>query len=166
MSWKDDKYYEVNVQLFGFVLNSLVFSPPGSWDSWSPSKLVFTRNTCLCQTRQAVNTFKWDKAVILVTESFYTILRSSWPIQRQSFTKKDCELLEGTVSPDNAFYFRFCKIKSVLPVRQLIVFNSCYFLVLYSIYENIHFKTASMKTLTNYADPYWKPIQRAFTGFC
>jgi hypothetical protein len=30
---------------------------------------------------------------------------------------------------------------------------------------NIHFKTASMKTLTNYADPYWNPVKRAFSGF-
>ncbi len=38
--------------------------------------------------------------------------------------------VKGTVSPDIAFYFRFCKIKSVLSVRPLVVFNFYYFLVL------------------------------------
>ncbi len=38
--------------------------------------------------------------------------------------------IKGTVSPGIAFYFRFCKIKSLFSVRPLIVFNFCYFLVL------------------------------------
>jgi hypothetical protein len=39
-------------------------------------------------------------------------------------------VLKGTVSPDIAFDFRFCKIKSALSVRQLMVFNFCHILVL------------------------------------
>jgi hypothetical protein len=39
-------------------------------------------------------------------------------------------MVKGTVPPDIAFYFRFCKIKSILSVRPLMVFNFCYFLVL------------------------------------
>jgi hypothetical protein len=38
--------------------------------------------------------------------------------------------LKGTVSPDITFYFRFCKIKSVLSVRPLRVFKFFYFVVL------------------------------------
>ncbi len=37
---------------------------------------------------------------------------------------------KGTVSPDITFYFRFCKVKSVLSVRLLRVFNFFYFVVL------------------------------------
>ncbi len=32
------------------------------------------------------------------------------------------------ITTDITFYFRFCKIKSVLSVRPLMVFNFCYFL--------------------------------------
>jgi hypothetical protein len=39
-------------------------------------------------------------------------------------------LLKGTVSPDITFYFRFCKIKSVLSVRPLRALNFSYFVVL------------------------------------
>jgi hypothetical protein len=39
-------------------------------------------------------------------------------------------LLKGTVSPDITFYFRFCKIKSVLSVRPLRVFKFLNFVVL------------------------------------
>jgi hypothetical protein len=38
--------------------------------------------------------------------------------------------VKGTVSPDITFYFRFCKIKSVLSVRPLRVFKFFYFVVL------------------------------------
>jgi hypothetical protein len=57
---------------------------------------------------------------------------------------------KGTVSQDIAFYFRVYKFKSVLSVRPLMVFK---FILLFR-YLNIHFKTASMQTLTNYVDPY------------
>jgi hypothetical protein len=60
--------------------------------------------------------------------------------------------LKGTVSPDIVFYFRVHKFKSVLSVRPLMVFKVVYFVVLR--YLNIDFNTASMKILTNYADPY------------
>jgi hypothetical protein len=38
--------------------------------------------------------------------------------------------IKGTVSPDITFYFRFCKIKSVLSVRPLRVLKFFYFVVL------------------------------------
>jgi hypothetical protein len=40
-------------------------------------------------------------------------------------------VFKGTVSPDITFYFRFCKIKSVLSVRPLRVFKFFYFVVLW-----------------------------------
>jgi hypothetical protein len=43
---------------------------------------------------------------------------------------KKSRQLKGTVSPDITFYFRFCKIKSVLSVRPLRVFKFFYFVVL------------------------------------
>ncbi len=61
-------------------------------------------------------------------------------------------LIKCTLSPDITFYFRFCTIKPVLSVRPLMVFNLYYFLVFK--FGNIHFKTVSMKTFTNYVDPY------------
>jgi hypothetical protein len=62
------------------------------------------------------------------------------------------ESFKGTVSPDIALYLRVYQFKSVLYVRPLRVYKFVYFVVI--IYLNILFYTASMKTLTNYADPY------------
>jgi hypothetical protein len=42
----------------------------------------------------------------------------------------ESDIFKGTVLPGITFYFRFCKIKSVLAVRLLMVSNLCDFLVL------------------------------------
>jgi hypothetical protein len=42
----------------------------------------------------------------------------------------DSESLKGTVSPDNAFYFRVYKLKAVLSVRPLMAYTFVYFVVL------------------------------------
>jgi hypothetical protein len=59
---------------------------------------------------------------------------------------------KGTVSPDIAFYFRVYQFNSVPDVRLLMVFKMS--ISHFFMYLNIHFKTASMKKITNYADPF------------
>ncbi len=66
-------------------------------------------------------------------------------------------------SPDIAFSFRAYEFKKLLSVRPHKVLNL--FISWFFRYLNIHFKTASMKALTNYGDAHWNPIQRAFSGF-